>query len=180
MSSFRAKLKRLAAKGVEAELALRLSYDQLFNPMILAPHTEINADVFETIDRFADHQIGYGNLNITIFIDHIGPAIRQKFLESYQEHYHDVQRKAVHEVQVWFFKVFLFIGISTAGMCFWRYGHGGAGIFSSLIQNIWAFTLWQVGTTFVEGTVTWDFYRQVKYILNADIEFSEMKPRKKK
>ena len=179
MSSFRAKLKRLAAKGVEAELALKLNYEQLFDPMILAPHTEINNEIFEAIDRFADHQIGYGSLNITIFIDHIGPAVREKFLEAYQEHYHDVLRKAVHEVHVWYFKVFLFVAISVVGLIFWAYGHVGDRT-SSFIQNIWAFSSWQVGGTLVEGTSTWDFYRQVKYILAADIEFSELKPKTSK
>lgn len=175
LSDFSRKLKRIRKTNNKAELALKLQYDEMFDPMILAPHSEINVDIFEAVDRFSDSQTSLGTLKITIFIDQISAVIQEKFKEVYRAHYRDALRKAAYHIRLWYFKVALFVGISIFGIWLWMHTNDSNEVISNLIENFWAFTLWQIGYTFIDGTETWDEYRQAKYKKAAEIEFSEIR-----
>ena len=39
-----------------AEIVLKLKKDEFFDPMVLLPHSEINAAVYEAVERFAERR----------------------------------------------------------------------------------------------------------------------------
>ena len=169
----------MAGRGsTTTEVCLKVPADDLFDTMIVAPHTEINGRIYTAIENITQHEIHAGNLKVAVYTDSRSTLIQEKFRELYRDHYHDVLKEARHVVRLRFGLLFLFLLISVINIVLWD--RLTNDLLVAVGQNIWAFTLWKIGDTFIQAVTEWRNLTRFRMIRNAEIRFyATLKPRKK-
>ena len=158
------------------KLTLKIRSDEMFDPMIIAPHNEINDSVFAHIDRFTQRTKLGSSLSIAIYTDNTSPIIQEKFRELFVEHYDDDLKTARNSLNTRYILTFLFILLSAINIAFWNHLRGK--VMLNLFQNIWAFMLWKIGDTFIDGVNKWRNYKRIESIKRAEIHFYRIKENK--
>lgn len=154
-------------------LTLKISAADMFDDMIVAPHNEINDRIFDNIDRFTRRGHFTGDLSIAIYTDSVSPIIQEKFRELFLEHYEDDLKEARAALIMRLMLLFLFIVLSVVNIALWEHLKGR--LLLSVFQNIWAFMLWKIGDTFIDGVQKWRNYRRIELIKQAEIRFYRIK-----
>lgn len=156
-------------------LTLKVPSGELFDPMIIQPHNEINGKIFSQIDRITRRGYLNTNLTIAIFTDRTSPLIREKFIELFIEHYEDDLRTVRNALNRRYLQIFVFILLSIINIAVWNQLKGK--ILLGVLQNIWAFMIWKIGDTFLEGVQKWHNYRRIENLKKAKIKFYQIKNR---
>ena len=152
------------------ELVLKVSRDELFDPMILLPHNEINTRISDTVSRFTQNRKMQKPLNLTIITpEPVGEAIQEKFIEAFVEHYEDERIVAIRYVHLQILRLIIWGLISIVGFAVWSKLTGE--LIQRILSNVWAFTFWQIGYTFIDGIQNVRTYRRMVKIRDAHIEF---------
>ena len=106
-------------RSKNSELVLKLKKDELFDPMVLLPHNEINAAVNEAVERFAESQDAGEDMLITIFINGTRSLVQDKLRESFIEHYEDEYRRLGRHIRSYLVKVLVLVLISGPAIFAW-------------------------------------------------------------
>lgn len=152
-----------------AELMLKLDKGEIFDPMVLLPHFEVNADVYEAVDRFVEGRDGMREMKLTILSNGVEPVMQHSFRETFAEHYQDEYRKLSKHIRSFFIKILILVLISVPAILIWE--HIQDGVVGVLVETLWGFSLWEVGYTLVDYISEWKLCRTILCIKNAKIEF---------
>ena len=158
------------------KLTLKIRSEDMFDPMVITPHSEINGGIFARIDRFSTHAGIDSDFSIAIYTDTTLPIIQEKFRELFIEHYEDDLRTVKKKLGARYMMIFLFILLSTANIVLWNHLRGR--VMLNVFQNVWAFMLWKIGDTFIDGIRVWQNYRRIINIKRAKITFYRIKVKK--
>lgn len=161
--------QREASQGRRA--CIETQKDELFDPMVLLPHSEINAAVYEAVEQFAERQDAGADLLITIFSDGTGPLIQEKLRESFFEHYEDENRKLDRHIRGYLVKILILVLISGPAIFAWE--HIRDDLLGILFETLWGFSLWEVGYTFTDNLNEWRAWRRIRRIRKASIQFMD-------
>ena len=169
--------KSLTDKRSPSELSLRLDSTNLFDPMILAPHTEINKDICSAVEAYIERHCPPEGVVINIFIKKVNDLVKEKFVENFVEHYTDIiiktRRYIIRRVMRMLILVLISLGIIAISFS------GIAGEISSfgfvVVSNIGIFLLWEIGYTFFDNHEAVERLKKYTALANAKIEFIEKK-----
>lgn len=169
--------KSLTDKRSPSELSLKLDSSMLFDPIILAPHTEINKDICAAAEAYIEKHCPPEGVVINIFITKINDIVKEKFIENFVEHYTDYIIKTKRYITRRIIRMLLLVLISLAiiAVSF----SGIAGEISSfgfvVVSNIGIFLLWEIGYTFFDNNEAVERLKKYTALANAKIEFIEKK-----
>lgn len=170
------KLSGSGKRKKAMKLTLKIRGDEMFDPMVIAPHNEINERIFAQIDRFTRRGKLSSNLSIAIYTDIALPVIQEKFRELFVEHYEDDLKTARDALRTRYLLIIVFILLSITNIAFWY--RLREKVMLNVFQNIWAFMLWKIGDTFIDGINKWRNYRRIENIKRAEIHFYRIKEKK--
>ena len=169
--------KTLTDKKSPSELSLKLDSSMLFDPIILAPHNEINKEICAAAEAYIEKHFPPEGIMINIFIPQINDVVKEKFMELFAEHYTDYIIKTKRYIIRRIIRMFLLVLISLAiiAIAF----TGIAGEISSfgfiVVSNIGIFLLWEIGYTFFDNNEAIERLKKYTALANAKIEFIEKK-----
>ena len=161
----------MAKKKKGNELILKVKKEEFFNPLVLAPHSEINKNIYEAVDNYAFHLKKYENFKIIIFTNSSVNNIHEKFKELFYEHYTDECYKRKLRFISLFKKTLILIAVALIILITWI--SFKASIFRDLLATLWAFNVWEASHTMIEAIDVFRQYERISHIKNATIEFSE-------
>lgn len=153
------------------ELILKVKKEEFFNPLILAPHNEINDNIYAAIDNYALHLKKGENFNIVIYTNCPKKGVQEKFKELFREHYADecyIKRVRFRHLCK---KTLILLAVGTAILFIWI--GFKAYVFRELWATLWAFNLWEASHTAIEALETFKQHEKISRIKNANIEFTE-------
>lgn len=161
----------MAKKKKKNELTLKVKKEEFFNPLVLAPHSEINKNIYEVVDEYALHLRKYEDFKIIIFTNSSIKAIHEKFKEVFYEHYTDECYKRKIRFKSLFKKMLILIGVALVILLMWI--SLKASIFRELLATLWAFNIWEASHTAIEAFDVFRQYERITHIKDAAIEFTE-------
>ena len=160
----------------EDELVLRLRKEELFDPHVLLPHAELNEIVYKSVDQFVSKYKG-NQMSLSIFSEPINDAVQNTFKEVYRAHYADEYHKITRFLKRRYYRVIALLIVSISAFIIWHYMSGkgfGADILMTLITNVGAFCLWEVGYTQFARKDAIDERKRIERARDAKIEFHKM------
>ena len=157
----------------ETELVLKLKKDELFDPYVLSPHSELNSIVYNCVDVFVD-KFGGNELTLSIYTDPVSPMVQEVFREVYYEHYLDELRKVNRFLKRHYYRVLVLLLVSVLTFVIssqlTRFNPDET-IISYVIANVSCFCLWEVGYTQFDTLDEADEKKRITRAMNAKIEF---------
>lgn len=162
---------------LENTLTLKIPSDELFEPMVLAPHAELNPKIHEIVADFARRRRRSGPVSITVFTEKIGPLVQEKFKELFREHCEDMLRSTLMDLNMVYLRLAVFIALTVANVMLWDVISNH--VWLSVIQNVWAFALWKIGDTFIDSLKLLNYWRHLRLVRDASIHFYILKGRNK-
>ena len=157
----------------ETELVLKLKKEELFDPYVLLPHSELNSIVYHSVDTFVAKYKGT-DMTLAICTDPVNPMIRNIFREVYQSHYREELLKVNRFLMRHYirFVVLILVGITAFLMSrlLTKYNPNET-VLSYILLNMSGFCLWEVGYTQFATRDVADEKRRITRALNAKIEF---------
>ena len=157
----------------ETELVLKLKKEELFDPHVLLPHSELNSIVYERVNAFVEKYKGT-EMTLLIYTDPVNVMIQDSFREVYVSHYREEIVKVNRYLKHYFNRslalivigiVALLVGISLSN----RYST--ETVLSYIILNLSAFCLWETGYTQFSARTVMREKKRILRALNARIEF---------
>lgn len=154
------------------ELVLKLKRNELFDPIVLSPHSEINSDIYNAVENFTTRTKNISNLKITIFSPTIGKAIQEKFKELFFEHYKDEEDRIKIKIKAVSIKTIVLVLLALIILFVWF--KLSNTILRELFGTLWAFNVWEASHTFIEALEAIHKKRRIISIKNAIIEFIDI------
>ena len=157
----------------ETELVLKIGKDDLFDPYVLLPHSELNSAVSDSVDTFVEKYTG-DEMTLSIFTDEVSPETQTVFREVYRSHYEDELRKVNRFLYRHYNRVVILLVVCV--VAFFISARMAAvnpeeTISSYVIANVSCFCLWEVGYTQFETRDVLDEQKRITRAMNAKIEF---------
>ena len=165
--------ERQTAGQEETELVLKLKKDELFDPYVLSPHSELNSIVYNCVDVFVG-KFGGSGLTLSIYTEPISPMTQDVFREVYREHYADELRKVNRFLKRHYIRVLVLLLISVLTFVLSSQltkFNPDETIISYVISNVSCFCLWEVGYTQFDTLDEEDEKKRIIRAMNAKIEF---------
>lgn len=160
-------------KQEETELSLKLKKDELFDPYVLSPHSELNSIVYNSVDTFVG-KFGGSELTLSIYTEPISPMVQDVFREVYREHYQDELRKVNRYLRRHYYRVLVLLVVSVLTFVISSQLtrlNPDETIISYVIANVSCFCLWEVGYTQFDTLDEADEKKRITRAMNATIEF---------
>lgn len=153
----------------EQELVLKIRKNELFDPYVLLPHAELNETVYRSVNTFLEKYKGE-ELTLTIMTDPLSDATRNTFREAYLAHYRDEYQKVGRFLRRRLSRSIALLIISLTAFVIGDRLAGG-GVFITMIVNMGAFCLWEIGYTHFAARDAIEERRRITRAINARIEF---------
>ncbi len=161
-------------------LALDLKYEksELFDPHILAPHSELNNGIYETVDKLID-KMGASSLSLCFHTEKLGEIVQEKVRESYFEHYSDELRGLSRSLTRIYIRAVLLLVISLTLLFFsltfsWLQDRG---LILLVVTNIGVYFLWELGNTWFRWLDLTRRQSNMRTARSAKITFAEYRRR---
>ncbi|MCR4950642.1 MAG: hypothetical protein K6A40_04905 [Solobacterium sp.] len=161
------------------ELNLKYEKNELFDPHVLTPHSELNAGIYQEVDALlgrSDNTV----FTLCIYSEPLSDILKEKIREVYREHYSD-ELKALRRDMIRVYVraamlltlslTLLFISISLTKQ-------NDKGIVLLVVTNFGAYFLWEVGNTWFRWV---DLQRTRSRLLTAKkatVTFAEYRKKK--
>ena len=152
----------------ETELVLKLKKEELFDPHVLLPHSELNSTVYERVNAFVEKYKGT-EMTLLIYTDPVNVMIQDSFREVYTSHY-KVNRYLKHYFNRSLALIVIGIIALVAGLSLTN-RYSTETVLSYIILNLSAFCLWETGYTQFSARTVMREKRRILRALNARIEF---------
>ena len=163
----------LARKGTVLDLKIG-SRDDLFNPIVLAPHLEINGAVVDAVDHYLATAGKNAPLTLCLHCaERISVPLQETLREVYRSHYEDEERRVSSYLKSRYsrgiFLLLLSIGALTVWERFMR--QYSTSTLWQVLGNFAAFSLWQIGNTYFERSEALGSLAQILIAKHAEIQF---------
>ena len=168
-----AELAKLPSEMIEEELVLKLKKEELFDSHVLLPHAELNELVYKSVDQFVG-KYGGEKLAVSIFTDPISESVQHTFQEAYRAHYSEEYHKISRYLRRRYIRVICLLIVSVAFFFLWDYllrNTSVTNVFLTIMTNVGAFCLWEVGYTHFARVEASEERRQIARALKAKISF---------
>ena len=147
---------------------------QLFNPLVMGPHLEINEEILKAIDHFLEIATEYAPLTLSIHsAEPITQPVQQVVREAIQMHYKDEERKVRRYIQYRFSQSVWMIVISVGAfrfLTFWSH-RASDTVPWEILSSFAAFGLWKVGDILFEHSDSVIRLARVLIAQRVDIRF---------
>ena len=141
-------------KGKPLTLDLRISgIGELFNPIVMSPHLEMNQGILDAVDRFLETAACNAPLNLCIHSSsRISVPLQDTMDEVFRAHYEDEEQRVNRFLESRYTRSIALIIISTGALRILSFipGAVSGGIILEILGNLAAFSLWQIGSTYFE------------------------------
>ena len=172
-SQDRAWRKTLKAEPLSLDLRLSGS-DDCFDALVIGPHLEINREITDEVDHFLNMAERIAPLQLYFHsAATISPMVRETMEEALRAHYEDEELKVDRFLEQRFGRALGLIIISITALQLVKYYSGGqsTAIVWTIISNFAAFSLWQIGSTFFEGSEARHRLLKILTARNAELHF---------
>ena len=173
VSQDRAWRKTLKAKPLSLDLRLGGSGD-CFDALVMGPHLEINREITDAVDHFLGTAEHAAPLQLYVHCaETLSPMVRETMEEALRAHYEDEELKVDRFLEQRFGRAMGLILISIMALQLVKYYSGGqsTAIVWTIISNFAAFSLWQIGSTFFEGSEARHRLLKILTARNAELHF---------
>ena len=142
-------------KGKMSVLDLRIgSRDELFDPLVISPHPEVNSSILHAVDNFLSTAKVLGPISVQLHCrEQISDALWDTFTECFRLHYEDEERRVRNYLDSRYSRIISLAIISIFSLMLWS-SFGGdnssTGTVWVVFGNLAAFSLWQTGSTHFE------------------------------
>ena len=159
---------------------LKYEKNELFDPHVLAPHSELNTGIYETIDRLID-KMGASSLSLCFHTEKLGEIVQEKVRESYFEHYSDELKGLERTMTRIYIRAVLLLIISLSLLFFsltfsWLQDRG---LILLVVTNIGVYFLWELGNTWFRWLDLSRRQTNMRTARSAKITFAEYRRRSK-
>lgn len=156
-------------------LDLRVSEpSQLFDPLIVGPHLEINTDIADAVQRFVVSMKEMAPLDLCIYCPgNISKAMQETAIEAFQEHFIDEERRIFRILRSRNRRSMVLFIISMVIMFTWTplNNQVGTSVLWTILGNMGGFFLWEIGNTLFRHAEDYLELEQVMICKGAEITF---------
>ena len=135
-------------------LDLRISgKNELFDPLVMAPHLEVNSAIITAVDHFLETEEASAPLHLTIHsAEPVSNTLQELMIEGFREHYADDEKQVNRFLEERFTRSIALITIGVIILSILKYigGETSSSTVWIIVSNYAAFSLWQVGSTYFE------------------------------
>lgn len=160
-------------KPIELDLKLE-DRGRWFNSLIIGPHLELNPEISSLVDRFLVTQKTVAPMRIVIHgVGDLSEPMRETMRDIFREHYEDEMRRVGRYLEARYIRMIALLCVSVIGLELWV-GMDPENTFSSMrmvLSNFAAFSMWQVGSTYLERSEGQQEMLQITTAKNAEIIF---------
>jgi hypothetical protein len=147
---------------------------QLFDPLVVGPHLEINTDIADAVQRFVVSMKEMAPLDLCIYCPgNISPVMQETAIEAFQEHFSDEERRIFRVLRSRNRRSMILFIISMMIMFTWTPLNNsiGTSVLWTILGNMGGFFLWEIGNTLFRHA---DDYLELEHVMickGADITF---------
>ena len=158
-----------------AELVLKVPKSEMFDPIVVAPHNELNQDLYNAVRRYVDKYMD-DELSITIYTDTSAP-IEEKFREIFKEHYEDEFKAVKRRLRRNYLRIVLLTALSVTILTMWMFMERkfANNVALVMLGNFGAYYVWEIGNTNFDMIQNRGDYQKLRQIMSAKIEFMKLK-----
>lgn len=157
------------------DLDLRINgRNELFDPIVMAPHLEVKRSVIEAVDRFLQAEEEETPLRITIHSAvSISASLQELMIEGFRDHYADEEAQVNRFLEIRFTRsiTLITIGIMVLSLLKNLPSETNTNTVWTIASNYAAFSLWQVGSTYFERASMIPKLTRIVIARNAEISF---------
>ena len=171
------KLLRKKTQFLDIRIAGRA---ELFDPVVILPHLEVNEKVTIAIDHLLRTSATTAPLMLNIHCaERISESLRNTFVECLRMHYRDEKRQIIHFLEGRYDRMLGLLVVSIAAMIIWTTfspaNDAGEKVVWQVLGNFAAFSLWQIGSTHFERTEAYLELMRFMTAENLSVTFIERK-----
>lgn len=156
-------------------LDIRISESgQLFNPLVVGPHLEINSEIVGAVDHFVGAMKEMAPLELYVYCgSHVSKPVRETAVEAFREHFMDEERRQLRVLRQRTKRSMVLFCISMSIMFLWsRYNEAiGNSVIWSVLGNMGGFFLWEIGNTYFRHEDDFIELERIMICKEADITF---------
>lgn len=147
---------------------------QLFDPLIVGPHLEINTDIADAVERFVVSMKEMAPLDLCIYCGgSISHAMQETAIEAFREHFSDEERRLIRVLHSRNRRSMILFIIAMTIMFTWTPLNNsiGSSVIWTVLGNMGGFFLWEIGNTHFRHV---EDYLELEHVLickEADITF---------
>ena len=157
------------------ELDLKLDdTGKWFDPLVIGPHLELNTNVSDSVDRYLVTQRRPRPLMIVLHgLGEVSEPMQETMRDIFREHYEDETRRVSHYLERRYLRLIILLGVSIVALETWIKMNGPRHVntVETVLSNLAAFSLWQVGSTFIERTQAYEEQLRMTIARIAEIRF---------
>lgn len=157
------------------ELDLKLDdTGKWFDPLVIGPHLELNTNVSDSVDRYLVTQRRPRPLMIVLHgLGEVSEPMQETMRDIFREHYEDETRRVSHYLERRYLRLIILLGVSIVALETWIKMNGPRHVntVETVLSNLAAFSLWQVGSTFIERTEAYEEQLRMTIARIAEIRF---------
>lgn len=156
-------------------LDMRISVpSQLFDPLIVGPHLEINTDIADAVERFVVSMKEMAPLELCIYCGgSVSMPMQETAIEAFREHFSDEERRLIRVLRSRNRRSMILFIIAMTIMFTWTPFNNsiGSSVLWTILGNMGGFFLWEIGNTHFRHA---EDYLELEHIMickEADITF---------
>ncbi len=157
------------------ELDLRLNdTGDWFNPLVIGPHLELSTNISDSVDRYLATLRRPQPLTIVLHgLGEVSEPMQETMRDIFREHYEDEARRVSHYLERRYQRLIILLGVSIVALEAWIEMNGPRHVntVETVLSNLAAFSLWQIGSTFFERTEAYQEQLRMTIARIADIRF---------
>lgn len=145
-----------------------------FDPLVIGPHLELSTNVSNSVDRFLANQRKPLPLLIVLHgLGSVSEPMQETMRDIFREHYDDEVRRVSHYLERRYLRLIILLCVSIVALEVWIKMNGPRHVntVETVLSNLAAFSLWQVGSTFIERTEAYEELLRMTIAKIADIRF---------
>ena len=145
-----------------------------FDPLVIGPHLELNANISASVDRFLANQRRPQPLTIVVHgLGEVSEPMQETMRDIFREHYEDETRHVSHYLERRYLRLIILLCVSIVALETWIKMNGPRHVntVETVLSNLAAFSLWQIGSTFIERTAGYEEQLRMTIARIADIRF---------
>ena len=147
---------------------------QWFNSIEIGPKLELDQEISAVVDRFLETSKDSRPLEITVHCPHESSEATQATMrEVFQMHYEDEERRVNGYLERRYIRVMILVILSIVAVSVWiRFSPSNdEGVSWTILSNLAAFSLWQIGSTYFERSEGYSELLRVQIAKQAKLHF---------
>ena len=145
-----------------------------FDPLVIGPHLELSPNISASVDRFLANQRSPRPLILVVHgLGEVSEPMQETMRDIFREHYEDETRRVSHYLERRYLRLIILLGVSIVALETWIKMNGPRHVntVETVLSNLAAFSLWQVGSTFIERTQAYEEQLRMTIARIAEIRF---------